>query len=76
MEIATDQGMRRSPLVDFFMERYADAYAAEMRAFVKALETKSEPPTTGHDGLMALALAEAAVRSAAEGRAVKIGEVL
>ncbi|HMO70281.1 MAG TPA: inositol 2-dehydrogenase, partial [Paracoccaceae bacterium] len=33
-------------------------------------------PTTGHDGLMALALAEAALKSVAEGRVVKVAEVL
>ena len=76
VEIATDQGYRRTPLVNFFMERYAEAYAAEIRAFVEALNTGSEPPTTGHDGLMALALAEAAFRSATEGRVVRVDEVL
>ncbi len=76
VEIATDQGYWRSPLVNFFMERYAEAYAAEIRAFVEALNTGSEPPTTGHDGLMALALAEAAFRSATEGRVVRVDEVL
>ena len=33
-------------------------------------------PTTGHDGLMALALAEAALKSIKESRAVAVSEIL
>ena len=49
------------------MTRYTAAYAAEIAAFVAALAKGSQPPMTGKDGLMALALAEAAVKSVAEG---------
>jgi myo-inositol 2-dehydrogenase/D-chiro-inositol 1-dehydrogenase len=45
-------------------------------AFIEALSTKTAPPTTGHDGLMALALADAALKSVAEGRSVKLSEIL
>ncbi len=68
-------GYTRPPLLDFFMTRYTAAYAAEMAAFVQAVQTGSVPPTTGHDGLMALVLAEAALRSARDGRAIPVSEV-
>ncbi|SDZ48573.1 myo-inositol 2-dehydrogenase [Jannaschia faecimaris] len=76
VEIATADGYTRAPLQDFFMSRYAVAYAAEIAAFVAALADGTEMPTTGKDGLRALALADAAVRSVAEGRAVAVSEVL
>lgn len=74
--LATAEGYTRPPLLDFFMTRYTEAYAAEIAAFVQAVQDGTGPPTTGHDGLMALALAEAALKSVAEGRAVHLAEVL
>lgn len=74
--VANEQGLLRPPLLDFFMTRYTDAYAAEIAAFASALRDGTRPPTTGHDGLMALALAEAALRSVEEGRVVAVSEVL
>ena len=74
--IADAEGFHRPALLDFFMSRYTAAYAAEIAAFVAAVETGAQVPTTGHDGLMALALADAALLSVAEGRAVAVSEVL
>ena len=74
--VANEAGYTRPPLLDFFMSRYTEAYAAEIAHFVEALGQGTPPATSGHDGLMALALAEAAVRSVAEGRAVQVAEVL
>ncbi|MBF9033071.1 inositol 2-dehydrogenase [Rhodobacterales bacterium HKCCE2091] len=76
IEIANGEGFTRPPLLNFFMTRYTAAYAAEIAAFVDAVNAGREPPTTGRDGVMALALAEAALKSVAEGRAVKLAEVL
>jgi myo-inositol 2-dehydrogenase/D-chiro-inositol 1-dehydrogenase len=76
IELATADGFAGPPLLNFFMDRYQAAYAAEIAAFVEALAKNKEPPTTGKDGLMALALADAAVKSVAEGRAVKLAEIL
>ena len=61
IEIGGRDGHLRPQLLNFFMTRYTAAYAAEIAAFVEALAGGTPPPTTGHDGLMALALAEAAV---------------
>ncbi len=76
IEVASAEGYTRPPLVDFFMERYFDAYAAEIAAFIASLQEGTAPSPSGQDGLMALVLAEAAVRSAKEGRAISVEELL
>ena len=76
VETATSDGYLRPPLQNFFMERYEAAYADEIGAFVHVVATGSVPPVSGHDGLMALVLAEAANLSMAEKRAVTTDEVL
>nr|CAA6829455.1 MAG: Myo-inositol 2-dehydrogenase (EC [uncultured Thiotrichaceae bacterium] len=47
----------------FFLERYADAYRIELTRFVESLQNNTPPPATADDGLKALALADAAVKS-------------
>jgi len=66
---------RAAPLLNFFIERYREAFDAEIGEFVEAIES-GRPPSVGfEDGRLALALAEAAMKSIAEGRAVKVSEV-
>lgn len=76
VEIASAAGYTRPPLHDFFMTRYTEAYAAEIAAFIAALTGKRAASPSGEDGLAALALAEAALKSVAEKRAVAMSEVL
>jgi myo-inositol 2-dehydrogenase / D-chiro-inositol 1-dehydrogenase len=76
IEIATRDGFQRPPLLDFFMTRYTAAYAAEIAAFIAALSAKLPMPVTGEDGLRALALADAAILSVREGRAVAVSEII
>ena len=57
VEFAGEGGFTRAPLLNFFMQRYAQAYRNEIAAFVAAVADGAKTPTTGHDGLMALALA-------------------
>lgn len=76
IEIAGTAGFHRPPLLNFFMTRYKAAYAAEIEAFIDAVENDTPMPTTGHDGLMALVLAEAALLSINEGRAVSTSEIM
>jgi myo-inositol 2-dehydrogenase / D-chiro-inositol 1-dehydrogenase len=75
IEVANAQGYTRPPLHDFFMTRYTEAYAAEIATFIAALTGKGAAEPTGEDGLIALALADAAVTSVAEGRIVKLSEI-
>lgn len=76
IEVATGAGYTRSPLHDFFMTRYTEAYAAEIAAFIAAVSGKGTAAPTGEDGMKALALAEAALKSVAEKRSVQMSEVL
>jgi len=66
---------RAAPLKNFFVDRYADAFAAEISAFVDAIEQGKPVPVGFEDGRQALLLAEAAILSAAEGRTVKTSEI-
>jgi myo-inositol 2-dehydrogenase/D-chiro-inositol 1-dehydrogenase len=72
IEIANGQGYTRPPLHDFFMTRYLDAYANEIASFVAAVNSRAKPSPSGHDGLVALTLADAALKSAREGRTVPV----
>jgi predicted dehydrogenase len=56
---------RRDDLYPGFLERYADAYLAEMRDFVGGVRDRRPPAVTGEDGRAALAIALAADRAAA-----------
>lgn len=60
------------PLLNFFLQRYTDAYRNELEAFLKALDEGAPMPTTPWDGRQALRLAEAAIESVQSGRAVRL----
>ncbi|MTD25904.1 inositol 2-dehydrogenase [Erwinia sorbitola] len=62
----------REPLVNFFLERYADAYRHEMDAFIQAATGAQPVPVTAWDGVMALKLAECAQRSVESGKPVSV----
>ena len=71
--IARGEGFTKPPLHDFFMTRYTAAYEAEIQAFVAALNTPgAELSPSGQDGLAALQLAEAALKSAETGQVVTL----
>ncbi|MGV8955048.1 MAG: inositol 2-dehydrogenase [Cypionkella sp.] len=76
IEVATAAGYTRPPLHDFFMTRYTEAYAAEIAQFIAAVGGTAKAEPTGEDGLIALALAEAALKSVAESRVIKMSEIL
>ena len=59
------QGERRDDLYPGFLERYAEAYVAELRDFVAGVRDRRPPAVTGDDGRRALSIAFAAGRSAA-----------
>ncbi|MFY0633447.1 MAG: inositol 2-dehydrogenase [Vannielia sp.] len=67
---------RQAPLLNFFIERYQQAFATEIDAFVDAIENKTAPAVGFDDGHKALLLAEAAGLSAKEGRPVKLSEMV
>jgi myo-inositol 2-dehydrogenase/D-chiro-inositol 1-dehydrogenase len=67
------QGTVSDRPLDFFLERYVEAYRAEMSAFVLALSKRIPMPVGARDGRQALVLAEAALKSLKTGQAVKVG---
>ena len=72
IEIANADGYTRPPLHDFFMTRYTEAYANEIAGFIAAMTQGKKASPSGQDGLKALALADAALRSVAEGRTIRL----
>ena len=58
-----------------FLDRFGDAYRAEMKTFISVARGETENPATGNDAREALRAAEAAALSAREGRAVDMSEI-
>lgn len=66
---------RAEPLLNFFIERYREAFDAEISEFVDAVESGRVPSVGFEDGRLALVLAEAALKSIAEARVVTLKEI-
>lgn len=62
----------RDPYLDFFLQRYAEAYTQELATFIEAVIHQRPVSPTVADGVAALELAEAAEVSARTGRAVQL----
>ena len=69
-------GVHGSLPLNFFMDRYLDAYANEMKIFCDAVINNLQLPVDGNDGLMSVAIALAAKKSHSEHRPVKLTEIL
>ncbi|HML38271.1 MAG TPA: inositol 2-dehydrogenase [Bacillota bacterium] len=72
---STEAGVCSEKPMYFFLERYMDSFAEEMRQFVNALINGTDTPVTGFDGLQPIKLGLAAKKSMAEGRPVKLREI-
>jgi myo-inositol 2-dehydrogenase / D-chiro-inositol 1-dehydrogenase len=72
VELANGAGFRADPIQNFFLERYAAAYRAELDAFVTAVAKGKNPAPSGEDGLRAQVLADAATQAAKTGKPVRI----
>lgn len=59
-----------------FLERFADAYRAELAAFVRAVRGDIPNPCDGHEALAAFRVAEACEVARREGRAVSPAEIV
>jgi len=69
---ADANGFHTAPNKPFFLERYAEAYFEEMRAFLAALDSGAAIRPNHHDGLQAQILADSAQTSHETGQAVSI----
>jgi myo-inositol 2-dehydrogenase/D-chiro-inositol 1-dehydrogenase len=72
VEVWKAPGPQTDRFQNFFLERYADAYRAEMWHFAEMLAGKAKPAVGYDDGVAALRLAEAALKSLETGQPVKL----
>jgi myo-inositol 2-dehydrogenase/D-chiro-inositol 1-dehydrogenase len=72
IEPAGAKGFTTDPTLNFFLERYAAAYRHELDAFLNAVRLGRAPSPSGHDGLKAQLLADAATQSAQSGKPVRL----
>ena len=72
VELANEGAVSEDKPLYFFLERYADAYRAELAAFITAVREGKPMAATATDGRQAIVLAEAAVKSMQTGRVVKL----
>lgn len=71
VQIATEAGLTRTPILPGFQQRYAGAYRAEMDHFAEVVHARTEPAVGYEAGLEALALAEACDLSVRTGRPIR-----
>ena len=72
VESWSEAGSSTDPLQNFFLDRYADAYRAEMDHFADILDGRALPLVGYDDGVSALAIAEAAMESHLTSAVVRI----
>lgn len=70
------EGVHGSLPLNFFMDRYLESYANEMKIFCNVVLNDAPLPVKGEDGLMAVVIALAAKKSYQENRPVKISEII
>lgn len=73
--VSNSSGVHAPLPLFFFIERYTEAYIAEMKAFIECIQQDTIPPVTGIDGRIPVVMGYAAKKSFAENRPVKLTEV-
>ena len=58
--------------MDFYLQRYADAYRIELTTFIDAVVAGTKPAPSIDDAIEALRLAEAATESATTGKPISL----
>ncbi|HEY8716982.1 inositol 2-dehydrogenase [Pengzhenrongella sp.] len=67
------QSSADGPYLDFFLQRYAEAYRLELGHFIESVTHGTAPSPSILDGRAALVLSDAATRSARTGERVAVG---
>jgi myo-inositol 2-dehydrogenase/D-chiro-inositol 1-dehydrogenase len=70
------EGVHSALPLNFFMERYTESYLAEMNAFLECIIKDTLPKASGNDGMIAVAIGLAAMKSIKENRPVKMSEII
>ena len=73
--ISTGQSVRRDLPLNFFMDRYTESFANEVRSFVQSVVEDKPTAVTGMDGRIPVAMGLAARKSFDEHRPVKLSEI-
>lgn len=73
--ISTNDGIISEKPLYFFLERYMQSFAEEVRQFIDAIVKDKLVPVNAMDGLKPVLVGLAAKRSLEEGRPVKISEI-
>ncbi len=69
------EGVHSSLPLFFFVERYTEAYVAEMKEFIECIQQDKTPSVTGMDGRIPVVMGYAAMKSYEENRPVKLSEI-
>jgi myo-inositol 2-dehydrogenase / D-chiro-inositol 1-dehydrogenase len=73
--ISTAECIKHDSIPYFFINRYMQSYRDELQLFFETLENKGPSPVSGHDALVAVKIARAALISHREKRPVSLDEV-
>lgn len=73
--ISTDKEIKKDLPLNFFMDRYKEAYAVEVKEFVDAVQNDKPCPVAAADGRAPVVLAYAATKSLKENRTVLVSEI-
>jgi len=73
--VSGDRSVVRDLPLNFFLERYMEAYLREMAAFVACVRDGKNPPVGGLDGRVPVVMGKAAKLSAEQNRPVKLSEI-
>ncbi|HLK65659.1 MAG TPA: inositol 2-dehydrogenase [Bryobacteraceae bacterium] len=74
-EVSTGIAVRKDLPLNFFMERYLESFATELRGFVEAVIHDRPTAVNGDDGRIAVVMGLAARKSYEERRTVRLEEV-
>src|SRR5204862_8199011 len=72
VELADASGFKGDPVLNFFTERYGQAYANEVNSFIDGMAKGVSARPNGFDGLQAQKLADAATESWKTGQPVTV----
>lgn len=73
--LTVSEGVISDKPLDFFLERYREAYWVEIQEFVRAIREDLETPVSGIDGLKPILIGRAAQRSLDEGKPIKVEQI-
>jgi len=74
--ISSKEGVTHEKPLYFFLERYMQSFADELKEFVDAVNNDTEVPVNAMDGLKPVLIGLAAKKSLVEGRPVKLSEIM